>query len=967
MLSAYPGLEVRRLFSRPEEVLSQEKARIEAKSGREQADLNLFYRLILEPGADAEKLIDELNALPVVELAYPEPLPQPPPGSGTRLWSTTPDFEDQQGYLDAAPQGIDAEYAWSQPGGRGDRSKIVDVEYSWNQTHEDLSKAAAPGALIPNGTPVDPCDLDPNCPPERYRNHGTGVLGILVGDDNGFGVTGIAPDADIGMVNAFGPQGYILADAIDIAHANLDDGDVILIEQQWIELGGPDGCSDGVCGYVPVEIMLEFYAVIVSATSDGIIVVEAAGNGNENLDDAHSYGDPFPQGLSDSGAIMVGAGAAPGCTSPPRGRLHFSTYGSRVDLQGWGECMVSTGYGYLQGGTDPDLWYTDRFGGTSGASAMVAGAAALLSSVARGRDNITPTPTQVREILRATGTAQDTTSPGALAGHIGPLPDLLAALQVPLASFPTWAAEGNQAEAWFGYSVASAGDVNADGYVDVIVGAPGFSNGQASEGKAFVFSHLISTLTAIPVWTAEGNQIDSQFGASVASAGDVNGDGYSDVLTGAPRFSNGQADEGGAFLFLGSASGLGATPAWTAEGNRSDSWFGASVASAGDVNGDGYSDVIVGAPGFSYGQPGDGRAFVFLGSTSGLDTAPAWTRASSRVGAHFGHSVGTAGDVNGDGYGDVIVGAYAYGNGQSLEGAAFVFLGSASGLGTTPAWIAESDQAGAYFGQSVGTAGDVNGDGYSDVIVGAPGFYNGEADEGGAFLFLGSASGLAATPVWTAEGNRIDSRLGASVGPAGDVNEDGFSDVIVGAPGLLFTSTDEGRAFVFLGSALGLAATPVWTAEGSRINSQFGASVGTAGDANGDGLSDVVVGAPGFSNGVFDEGGGFAYLSVCASPAEVRGLGWLGDGVTLDWTPGVATTTSYDLMYGDLDDVSFLGTGAGDVCLADDYPSAQLADTSPDPSPGEGWFFLVRGNNACGGGRYETSSSGGDRQTTACP
>jgi hypothetical protein len=150
---------------------------------------------------------------------------------------------------------------------------------------------------------------------------------------------------------------------------------------------------------------------------------------------------------------------------------------------------------------------------------------------------------------------------------------------------------------------------------------------------------------------------------------------------------------------------LASLPAWAAEGNQADAFFGGSVGTAGDVNGDGFSDVIVGAGGFDNGQPDEGRAYVYLGSAAGLSFAPAWIAESNNAGAALGGSVGTAGDVNGDGFSDVIVGAPFYTNGESAEGRAFVYLGSAVGLSPNPAWTAESSQASAHFGVFVGTAG----------------------------------------------------------------------------------------------------------------------------------------------------------------------------------------------------------------------------------------------------------------------
>jgi MYXO-CTERM domain-containing protein len=429
-----------------------------------------------------------------------------------------------------------------------------------------------------------------------------------------------------------------------------------------------------------------------------------------------------------------------------------------------------------------------------------------------------------------------------------------------LTTAAAWTAESNQADAQFGRSVASAGDVNGDGFGDVIVGANAFDNGEPSEGRAFVYLGSASGLATATAWTAESNQADAQFGQSVASAGDVNGDGFGDVIVGAWRFSNGELNEGRAFVYLGSASGLATAAAWTAESNKAGASFGRSVASAGDVNGDGYGDVIVGADTFDNGEPSEGRAFVYLGAASGLATATAWTAESNQAFTYFGHSVASAGDVNGDGFGDVIVGAYFFDNGQTGEGRAFVYLGSASGLSMAAAWTAESNQAFAYFGFSVASAGDVNGDGYGDVIVGASFFSDGETEEGRAFVYLGSASGLSTAAAWTAESNQANAHFGQSVASAGDVNGDGFGDVIVEARLFDNGETDEGRAFVYLGAASGLSTAAAWTAESNQTSALFGWSVASAGDVNGDGFGDVIVGAPGFDNGEVNEGRAFVYL-----------------------------------------------------------------------------------------------------------
>ena len=429
----------------------------------------------------------------------------------------------------------------------------------------------------------------------------------------------------------------------------------------------------------------------------------------------------------------------------------------------------------------------------------------------------------------------------------------------PLLTNATWTAESNQVDAQFGVSVSAAGDVNGDGYSDVIVGAHFYDNGESNEGRAYVYHGSASGLSFTAAWTAESNLADAQFGRSVSSAGDVNGDGYSDVVVGAHLYANGESDEGRAYVYHGSPAGLGTSESWAVESNQSGAFFGVSVSTAGDVNGDGYSDVIVGARLYDDGESDEGRAFVYHGSAAGLETTEAWTAESNQVDADFGSSVSTAGDVNGDGYSDVIVGARLYDNGESNEGRAYVYHGSASGLDAAAAWTAESNQATSRFGASVSTAGDVNGDGYADVIVGARQYDNGESNEGRAYVYHGSMTGLAGTAAWTAESNQVGANFGVSVSTAGDVNGDSCSDVIIGAHQYDGGESDEGRAFLYHGSTTGLESTEAWTAESNQASGYFGYSVSTAGDINSDGYADVIVGAQLYDGGESDEGRAYVY------------------------------------------------------------------------------------------------------------
>jgi FG-GAP repeat protein/VCBS repeat protein len=416
---------------------------------------------------------------------------------------------------------------------------------------------------------------------------------------------------------------------------------------------------------------------------------------------------------------------------------------------------------------------------------------------------------------------------------------------------PSWRAECNQVDASFGQAVSTAGDVNGDGYDDVIVGAPLYDHGQVTEGRAIVYYGSASGPSRTPAWTAEGDQQPAMFGYSVSTAGDVNGDGYDDVIVGAYQYSNGETLEGRAYVYHGSPSGLPTTPNWIDEGDQSLAGYGISVDTAGDVNGDGYDDVIVAAYAYDDDQVDEGRAFVYQGSPSGLSTTPAWTGESNQTSAWV-FSVGGAGDVNGDGYDDVILGSIYFDHGQHDEGRAFVYHGSGSGLSSTPDWTAEGDQTTATFGNSVGTAGDVNGDGYADVIVGANFYDNGQADSGRSFAYHGSPSGLATNPSWTARNPGAVDQFGHSVSTAGDVNGDGYDDAIVGA---LYGE----RAFVFLGSESGLSIAPGYAPRGEQAEAQLGFSVGTAGDVDADGLADVIVGAPNYDHGQEDEGIALVY------------------------------------------------------------------------------------------------------------
>ena len=474
-------------------------------------------------------------------------------------------------------------------------------------------------------------------------------------------------------------------------------------------------------------------------------------------------------------------------------------------------------------------------------------------------------------------------------------------------STPVWSAEGNNDWAAFGTCVATAGDVNGDGYSDVLVGAPYHTEDQEAEGRAYVYLGSAAGPQAAPVWFVDGNQDWSWFGMSVATAGDVDGDGFSDVLVGAAYHHAGLTEQGRAYLYLGSAAGPGSDPAWQVDGEDERNQFGISVATAGDVDGDGHSDVIVGAYLYDGNDGTEGRAYLYRGYAASLDTDPAWQAEGNQARAEFGYSVSTAGDVNGDGYSDVIIGASRYDGDLNEEGRACLYLGQASGLATTPVWMAEGDQANAYFGFSVSTAGDVNGDGYSDIIVGTPYYYVGPDRVGRACLYLGSASGPGSSAAWTAEGSQQSEEYGHCVAAAGDVNGDGYGDVIVGAPYYDGGQTNGGRACLYLGSASGLESNPSWQTEGHQQSEALGHSVAAAGDVNGDGYGDIIMGARYYDAGYNNAGRAYLFLGSASGPGE--NPAWTAEGDEDDERFGFAVAGAGDVN----------GDGYSDVIVGTPY------------------------------------------------
>ena len=408
------GLTVQPLFKVAEETLKTLKESGEQQSGRQLADLNLYYEIPLTEGTNYSDVSDTLaffNSLASVEIAYAEPIAEltvlpPTPEPTIPLKIPTPDFESMQGYLNDPPSGIGArKCAWPVTGGRGDGVKVVDVEGAWNTTHEDM-----PPMFYTNGTQI---------PDIGWRNHGTAVLGEIAGVKNGFGVTGIASDAKVGYAS-IGSQS--VASAITNAALGAGKGGIVLIElhAQGPANSSPCTCNTPQCDYIAMEYWQAEFDAIAAATASGVIVVEAAGNGSSNLDDS-VYGGRFNRKVRDSGAILVAASESnagiPTC---------WTNWGSRIDVHGWGYNVVTLGYGDLHNGGSENSYYTAQFSGTSSASPIIVGATASVQGVAMALGKPMQ-PLEIRKLLTDTGTPQE----GNLSKQIGPLPNLCKAITPP--------------------------------------------------------------------------------------------------------------------------------------------------------------------------------------------------------------------------------------------------------------------------------------------------------------------------------------------------------------------------------------------------------------------------------------------------------------------------------------------------------------------------------------------------------
>ncbi|MGE3310173.1 MAG: FG-GAP-like repeat-containing protein [Limisphaerales bacterium] len=415
-----------------------------------------------------------------------------------------------------------------------------------------------------------------------------------------------------------------------------------------------------------------------------------------------------------------------------------------------------------------------------------------------------------------------------------------------------WRLEGTQPDGVFGWLLDGGGDLNGDGYDDMIIGEPGFETEHGhGVGRVQVFHGSSAGFGHVPNQVLLGEASDAGCGAWVSILGDVNRDGYADVGINSTSNRGGPFLQGRITIHYGSPEGLSFHPNWSLEGDETlkEVWY---VAPAGDVNGDGFADVVIGARDPAGTPSHAGCILVFHGATQGLAREPSWSRHGTQAGELYGESARRAGDVNRDGFGDLIVGSMNHDGREVDDGRVEVFFGGPTGLAPAPGWVATHTPkphpgivAGRYqlFGNSVDAAGDVNGDGIADLVAAGWFVSNGEECEGRVFGWHGSPDGPRAAFDWSAESDQAQALFGNCVAGVGDVNGDGFDDVLIAAMHMDRGQLNEGLVALYHGSARGLSRWPAWTAEGDETMAAFGAQVASLGDVNRDGLADFAVGS----------------------------------------------------------------------------------------------------------------------------
>ncbi|MFN0275539.1 MAG: T9SS type A sorting domain-containing protein [Chitinophagales bacterium] len=472
----------------------------------------------------------------------------------------------------------------------------------------------------------------------------------------------------------------------------------------------------------------------------------------------------------------------------------------------------------------------------------------------------------------------------------------------PLSTTYAWKVTGGQLNANLGFWICGDGDLNGDGYDDVAVGAPKYTNTENAEGAVFVYYGSASGLSTTPSWAKYGLQDSSDFGRCVSIEGDLNNDGYDDLVVGAPAYNNPSNNEGKAWVYLGSASGLNSTSIWTYESNRKSAKFGDAVSIVDDTNGDGFDDLLIGAHAWDDDevlgavdpQLGNkaGKFWLFHGNTSGVSATAHMECVGLATDANLGVSVDGAGDVNGDGYNDIQVGGYIFLIG---DGMICTFHGGPAGCDNIPDFMAVGGaEDTSFYAVNLSQAGDINGDGYTDVLIGMPRFdTDGVPNSGKMRYHFGGPAGMDTVKYDLFGEGQYDQRWAFNVNDAGDLNKDGYDDILLTAKhysptGALGDSV--GRGYLYLGSPQGLSPQPYWTFDGESV-SGVGTNIASAGDVNGDGLIDIMLSGDGYSGSYNSEGAAYVFNGieqVCDPPTAfaVPGVGGTSATFTWDWVYG---------------------------------------------------------------------------------
>ncbi|MCR6850426.1 S8 family serine peptidase [Bacillus sp. IBL03825] len=403
--SEFSNLTLTRLFTSvsPEEIQNIDK-NIKTDNNNSSSNLLNYYIVQVPKNVQAETLVEKLKTSSLVEEVYVKEMQKlTPPEMQLPNLALNP-YNDprfkKQGYLEAAPNGINAPYAWGIKGGDGKGTTFVDMEYGWLLNHEDLVHQ---NIELMSGRNID-----------QHVGHGTSVLGIVSSEDNEIGNIGIAPKAKTKVISQIRDNGlYNTADAILSAVNDLNAGDVLLLEAQ----ASYDGYG---ANYLPVEVQPDIFDAIRVGTDKGVVIIEAGGNGSNDLDQFRDRNgkqvlNRNSKDFKDSGAIMVGAGSS----SVPHERLWFSNYGSRVDVYGWGENVDTAS---AEQNRHAINLYTSSFNGTSSAAPIIAGAATSIQSIAKEHFGNPYKPDELRNILSSPSTGTQSKNPSI--DRIGVLPDL---------------------------------------------------------------------------------------------------------------------------------------------------------------------------------------------------------------------------------------------------------------------------------------------------------------------------------------------------------------------------------------------------------------------------------------------------------------------------------------------------------------------------------------------------------------